>query len=158
MLVLAASVLSLALAPAPGASPSASGRDARVGPFVLEQSTSLTWPGPYVGDFQVAPDLRWVHRFSLGFAHRPLRLLSLDVVVVEASQNPVVRRRALRPPPYPAYNTTGSFWAGITMKLPRPEWALTVGQARLPMAPRSDGPPRILPAAGVPKLSITGRI
>ncbi len=53
---------------------------------------------------------------------------------------------------------TGSALAGLSVRVPGTTWTLTARQARLPMLRGPSGGFRILPAAGIPKLALTGRI
>lgn len=122
--VVAAALFVAVTAPAPAISTPA-GEVAELAPFRFTRYRQLTWPGTYLPDFNLVPERRWVHRFSLGFSHPALRSWTFDLVGVEASLDPELRQRTAG---MPTLEGAGNLWMGARWTPKRSNVSMSFGR------------------------------
>lgn len=118
-------LLTIALLAPPAAAPSVHPDRRALGSLWLEQSSTLMWPGPYVPSFTLVPDRRRVHRLSFGIDYAALRAVSFEVVMVEPSDDPEIRRLTARMPT--GEGSRGYAWIGAKVRIPSSQWHVSIG-------------------------------
>lgn len=81
--------------------PAAPGEPLELGPFRIEQRSSLQWPGLLAPSVDATSGPRWVYRYSLGFKAPSLRSFALDIYSLGPSgggQSSAPLQRTAAPP------------------------------------------------------------